>query len=249
MTSSTDLPWAHCFVDPDDPARPAEVLLRQVTRRCFELESSLLYTGRTGVPDLPAEAVLLRPRDLGERHRTDLTSVPAPLTWLVSPYGVHTPAALLHDRLIGRPGLAGVSDVQADRFFRFMLRELGVRWLRRWLMWSAVALGSRWRAGGLRRVSVVLWVLLSGTGMVLFGVGAVRGSWGLATAAALAPVPAALLWGRQYKAGLIAALSALWVLPPTVFGAAGFWVYAGLERLISLLTRSEAREPIRRGPF
>lgn len=239
-------PWGHVFVDPLDPTRPARIRLSQVTRKSFELETSLLYTGPTGVAGLPVEARTLHPDDLGPRRRTDLTSVPAPLTWLVSPYGVHTPAAMVHDRLIGKPGLVGVSDEQADRYFRFMLQALGVRWLRRWLMWSAVSFGTRWRAGGVRRALLVVWVLLAAAGMAAFVAGVLTREWWLVVGAALAPVPAALLWGPQYRAGLLAAATAVWVLPPTALGAAGYWVYALLERAISAVTsaRTGGDEPI-----
>jgi hypothetical protein len=243
----TDLPWARCFKDPADPERPAQIRLRQVDQKTFELESSMRYVGPTGVPTLPAAACTLHPEDLGPGRRTDLASVPAPLRWLVGAYGVHTPAALLHDRLIGNTGLPGVTDTQADRFFRFMLRELGVRWLRRWMMWSAVAFGTRWRAGGWRRATLVVWVLLAAAGMTTFAVGAAAGQGGLVLVAAVAPLLAAALWGRQYGAALVAALTAVWVLPPSALGALGYWVYAGLEALFGLVLPQSVRgdQPIR----
>jgi hypothetical protein len=228
-------PWAASFRDADDPDRAAEIRLRQLTATTFALESSLVYVGETGVSGLPEAARTLRPVDLGPDGSTDLTSVPHPLRWFVGAYGVHTPAALLHDRLIDGPGVDGVTDTQADRFFRFMLRELGVRRLRRWMMWSAVALGSRWRAGGVRRATLVVWVLLATAGLSSFVVGLVARDATVVALATVAPLPAALLWGRQYGAGLVAAATAIWVLPPTVLGAVGFWVYAGLERLLGLV--------------
>lgn len=243
----SDLPWAHCFVDPADPARPAEILLRQVTRKSFELDSSLRYTGRTGLPALPCAALTVHPADLGPDRRTDLASVPPPLTWFIGPYGVHTPAALLHDRLIGDTAVDGVTEAEADRLFRFMLRELGVRWLRRWMMWSAVAFGTRWRSGGLRRLSVLVWMVLAAVGMTGFVTGLLHRDWFTVAWAGLAPFAAALLWGKQYGAGVFAAATAVWVLPPTLFGAVGFWVYAALERLVSVFTPSSTGgdEPIR----
>jgi len=234
-------PWEASFRDPDDPDRAAEIRLRQLTAKTFELQSALVYVGETGVPGLPEAARTLRPEDLGPDRSTDLASVPSPLRWFVGTYGVHTPAALLHDRLIDGPGVDGVSDTQADRFFRFMLRQLGVRWLRRWMMWSAVALGSRWRAGGSRRATLVVWILLATTGLSSFVAGLVVGAPAVVALATVAPLPAALLWGKQYGAGLVASATAIWVLPPTVLGAVGFWVYAVLERLIGLVLPSDRR--------
>lgn len=79
---------------------------------------------------------------------TDFASIPGFLTWLVPKDGAHTPAAFLHDALIG--GCQGrdyftsrdqdrVSDRHADLMFRQAMKQLGVPWLRRWLMWAAVA--------------------------------------------------------------------------------------------------------------
>ena len=83
-----------------------------------------------------------------ESNSTDLASIPPFLTWLVPKDGRHTPAAILHDALIG--GTVGVDyqtsteeqvdDAHADYVFREAMKDLGVRWLRRWLMWCAVTL-------------------------------------------------------------------------------------------------------------
>lgn len=241
-------PWGQVFVDPDLPDEPATIRLRQVDRRTFALESALRYTGPTGVDDLPDSARTLRPEDLGPDALTDLATVPSALRWFVSPYGVHTPAALVHDRLVGPTAPPGVSDVAADAFFRDMLRALGVRFLRRWMMWTAVSFGTRWRAGGLRKAAVGVWVVLSIVGISTAGFAAVTGNLALLLIALAAPVLAAGLWGRQYLAGLIAAVTAVWVIPPTLLGAAGFGVYWLLENGLSALPvgdRLAGDEPVR----
>jgi len=47
---------------------------------------------------------------------------------------------LIHDRLIGiENGPSDLTDVLADRYFRFMIEAVGMSWLRRWMMWAAVA--------------------------------------------------------------------------------------------------------------
>ncbi|MFP5489498.1 MAG: DUF1353 domain-containing protein, partial [Acidimicrobiia bacterium] len=148
---------------------------------------------------------------------------------------------LIHDELItadvngGRLG----SDTLADRFFREMMRRSGVPWLKRWIMWSAVALRTRFVAGGARRWSVVVWLLLSVVG-IASAVGAV-GAWGLhwswpigagwsfAIAAAL-PFLAAPLWGRQWGASLVSAVAAFWLVPAALVAGAGYAVYLALER-------------------
>jgi hypothetical protein len=142
--------------------------------------------------------------------------------------------ALLHDRLIGPTNTLGVSDVHADRFFRFMLKALGVRFVRRWMMWTAVAFGTRWRTKRLRPL-LILWLLVAAAGMSTLVYGLLTQSWWLVLAAAIAPLPAAALWGHQYGAGLTAAATALWVLPPTVLATIGFWIYWLMEKAVSAL--------------
>ena len=180
---------------------PATIELTQLDVKKFALRSSL--TLRRAVRRRGA------PREVGPDSlpTTDLTSVPGPLRWFVSPYGLHTPAALLHDRLVGDEAPEGFARTDADRLFRHMLDCLGVPFLRRWLMWAAVAYGTRWSAKGLRRVGDRAVDGASPlVGMVVLGARPWRRvSLPLLAVAAALPFPAALLWGRQYGGGLIAA--------------------------------------------
>lgn len=177
---------------------------------------------------------------------TDLASVPRFVRWFANSYGLHTLAAIIHDELIVDAPNGGPlgSDVLADRFFRQMLRSAGVPWLKRWLMWAAVALRTRWVADGLRRSSVVLWVVLALAGItaaagvagsLVFGWDLPAGRGEVAVGAAALPVLASGLWGKQFGAGLIAAVAALWILPAAVFAALGYVVYRILEHLFGVL--------------
>jgi hypothetical protein len=49
---------------------------------------------------------------------------------------------------------------------------------------------------------------------------------------------AAGLWGRQYGAGIIAAIAAPWLLPPTVLAVIGYGVYVVIERARELVVGS-----------
>lgn len=73
---------------------------------------------------------------------TDFASVPRAFTWLIPRYGRYTKAAILHDFLSQRAAAGEFAWVDADGIFRRTMRELGVRLLRRWLMWAAVRLRS-----------------------------------------------------------------------------------------------------------
>jgi hypothetical protein len=99
-----------------------------------------------------------------EGFRTDFATVPRFLHWLVLPYGAYTRAAVLHDYLLdivaderarvewranGRgPGAfrPPLTSRDADGIFRRAMRDLGVPWSKRWVMWAAVRLASLFSA-------------------------------------------------------------------------------------------------------
>lgn len=246
-------PWAKSFEVEGDP--DGRIVLRQIDRKSFELGSTITYIGaETGLEGKLADAELREIRRVSPERLplTDLTSVPGPLQWLVTRYGVHTPAALIHDWLIG-PGpspIVGLTDQDADRYFRFMLSDLGVRWIRRWMMWAAVALRTRNAARGLRRVTLVVWAVAALVGMVGFVIGLVTGSPVLIVITTVAPLLFSLLWGKQYGAGLVASYAAPWVGPPTVIGALGYFLYWLAETLIRVVSRDRpGAEPYRYRDF
>jgi hypothetical protein len=120
---------------PGDP----EVILKQVGPNSFQL----LHGFRYRVP--PDGAIYLVPAHdpnlppTAPHNSTDLASVPFWLWWFVASYGLHTRAALLHDELVEAKR---IDRVEADRVFRLALEESKVRWMRRWLMWTAVSLAT-----------------------------------------------------------------------------------------------------------
>ena len=164
------------------------------------------------------------------------------MRWFVSPYGLHTPAALLHDRLVGEEAPEG-SGADADRLFRDMLDALGVPLLRRYLMWAAVAYGTRWSAGGPRRIGIVAWSVLAAFGMLpwrsAWRRGRCRGSrsrWSCRSPR--------VLWGKQYGGGVLAAGSGPWLALPALIAALGYGIYWLLESALQLLPITpERRDP------
>ena len=92
-----------------------------------------------------------------------------------------------------------------DRYFPFMLQDLGVRWAKRWLIWAAVAFRSRWEAHGWKRWTLIAWAAMALAGSVVLVGALIDGNGVLAAAALVAPLLASPLWGRQAGAGLIAA--------------------------------------------
>lgn len=111
--------------------RSPHVLVRQQDDTHWVLEEDLVYRGR--------DEEFVVPRGT----RTDFASVPRVFAWLVPKYGRYTAAAVLHDRLCATEVPAGdVTPIDADGLFRRSMRELGVPFLRRWLMWAAVRWGA-----------------------------------------------------------------------------------------------------------
>ena len=241
----TGAPWLGSFEVKDD--RDGYIQLGQVDTEHFELHSTVCYVG-----ELTGLEGKLTPKSLDEIRfvsperlpTTDLTSVPGVLRWFAGRYGVHTPAALIHDWLIPQPStpaIPGMTDQYVDRYFRFMLDDLGVPVIRRWLMWSAVAARSRWQQGPLQKVLLSTWVAASLGGMILFVYGWSKGNTTIVIVASLAPLAFAMLWGRQYGAGIVAAYSAPWILPPTIFALAGYGVYLVLERIAGGIAPSRSK--------
>lgn len=118
------------------PFVPEVFDLRPYPDGTWELRETVRYVGRDETWELE------------EGMKSDLASVPAALRWLMNTYGRYTRAALLHDKLWSehRAGrLASRRD--ADGLFRRVMREDGVPFLQRWLMWAAVRIGDLFEGG------------------------------------------------------------------------------------------------------
>ena len=244
------------FFDAESPGStaPARILLER--REEGGIETFQLLR-RFGYRDARLDEPFIVPADI-ESFRSDLTSVPVLFTWLVPRTGNHLPAALLHDGLISTPGEPAsylgpaVTREQADRIFRDAMSDLGTGRVRRWLIWTAVALATaltsaekggmlpRWRwfgvvAGTLAAV-VALGVLatidLFDGCSVLPWMGG-RSWWsellGGAAFAIVIPALLATLWGRLWRAGLIACVALALLLHVTVLLAALSTVYQLIE--------------------
>ena len=144
---------------PDEP-----VQLEQVGRNTFRLLRGFTYVDRYG------DRHRIEPAKVG---LTDLASVPWILWWFVASYGRHTRPALVHDQLVDE-----IDRHRADLIFRHALQEVGVGWLRRWLVWTAVSFETTFRTVGRRgrpqrrgrHVTAIGFLLV--TAHLLAGVGA-----------------------------------------------------------------------------
>ena len=231
-------PWVDVFevLDADGNRTPGQgIPLRQVSESTFELGARIRYLGDTGL-DASLDPYV-RELPLDPTRRSDLASVPAALRWFERAHGVHTPAALFHDFVLRQNDT--VRADQADLLFLHMLEALGVAPIRRNLMWAAVVARTRWFTSP---VALVMWVLLSALGLGLFvlsviGVGLpswLGGRLVVLIVSAIAPLPASLLWGRAWRAGLVAAAMAIWLLPAAVIAVLALAIYRLLEGVVGL---------------
>ena len=249
QTDDPAAPWGEFFVVNGVPG--GSIPLTQMNEKDFRFTGTLTFIGDMGLDDTkvdPTKQEAARTLTGTELGVTDLAAIPLFVRWFVGPYGRHTPAALIHDHLIiskqPNEGTLG-SDIAADRYWRYMLRAVGVPWIQRWIMWTATALRTRWAVGGPRRWTVVLWAVLATAGItaaVWSTVAVITDSTlpfdiepGPVLAGALVlPILASALWGRQFGAGLVAAGVAIWLLPPTILAGLGFLLYWLFERIFGL---------------
>jgi len=122
----------------------------QITRKapgCWRFDKYLGYRSADG-------REFAVPHDLND-FDSDLMSMPWPFAWLVPGTGKHIPGVLIHDGLVVKlnddgtrppPTHVGpsVNREEADALLREALQFSGTTFLRRWLMWTGVMLGTIW---------------------------------------------------------------------------------------------------------
>jgi Protein of unknown function (DUF1353) len=125
------------------PFKEANVALKEIDANFWRLLEPVVYEGKLDTFTVPSG------------FKTDLASVPRAFTWLIPRYGAYTRAAVLHDFLCETKP---INRSDADGMFRRVMRELGVPFVRRWMMWAAVRLGSGFEAAGAKEIAI--WMLV-----------------------------------------------------------------------------------------
>jgi hypothetical protein len=221
--------------------QPCRIVLHQVDDNDFDLVDRLVVTAPASLPDLPRGPFVIEPAWV---RACDLASIPGVLGWFARRHGRHTGAALVHDLLIlGRdaelpedvPQEWRLAPEQADLLFRELLLACGVPPVRSYVMWAAVAARTRWYSGLRRRAAMIAWGLSAAAGTGALVVGLAGGYEPLVGAAVVAPVAGALLWGRQYVAGLIGGYAVWWALAGSAPAWMAYKVYQGIEGLVWLV--------------
>jgi hypothetical protein len=206
-------------------------VLRQIDDESFQLVEGFRYLGAAG------DHTVLP----GMLPHTDLTSVPWFLRWFIGKYGRHTRAALLHDHMLEH---GEVERAEADLAFRTVLEELDVGLIRRWIMWAAVTLGTRFnRPWWPVRALMVAWVvaMLAGVGTLVYAIG--TGNWMLAIVAVVAPTPAVVLWLDQWKAGLWAGYGVAIVGIPSLAIVVFMSIYWLSDKAVALVSSQPPPTP------
>jgi hypothetical protein len=127
----------------------ATVDVREVDETNWAILRELGYQGKKDRFVVPLE------------QKTDFASVPRVFVWFLPRYGRYTKAAILHDYLWNVEVPAGrISRVDADGLFRQAMRELGVPFLRRWIMWAAVRWGALAKSDGRKDWVTEAWRVL-----------------------------------------------------------------------------------------
>jgi hypothetical protein len=177
-----------------DSLEPPDVVLKQATATRFQL----LRGFRWQKPD--GSFYLVTPHDANspptDDNSTDLASVPRWLWWFVASYGHHTLPALLHDQAVDDED---VPDRRlADTWFRLSMRDAGVFWLRRWIMWAAVSLETLRQRHGVRFIVFLTHLCGLIAAITLCAIG--RVPWWVVAAV----VAAGAIWGpRRWLSTLI----------------------------------------------
>jgi hypothetical protein len=127
------------------PFAQGDVTVSQTDPIHWKLIQPVVYVGKEQTFTVPAGFI------------TDFASVPRIFYWLVPTYGAYTKAAILHDFLCEHPQVTSRDD--ADGIFRRTMRELGVPFLRRWMMWAAVRAGAHLKGATLGEF--VIWLLVA----------------------------------------------------------------------------------------
>jgi len=216
-----------------DGDTPARVVLEQTGATTFLIVVPFRYV------DAVTSEQFVVPDPRWGNQETDLASVPGILQWFVPRYGQHTLPALLHDQIVDHD-LADHRE-RADRIFRDAMGEQGVRFLRRWLMWTAVSIATIVGGGRWRLAPVAVWLLAFAAlafrltpPFAMWDVwpfGALAGLpwWLAAVAAAAGPPLLAVLWGRRYLVGVMSAYGAFLFAVPIVAILLALAVYWFLE--------------------
>ncbi len=135
-----------------------DLVVRELDHDRWQLEEDLVYEGRADTFTVPKGTL------------TDFASIPSQLRWFIPKYGRYNRAAVLHDWLIREQGSPPVGRADADGIFRRSMREIGVGFVRRWLMWAAVRVAARLEGASSAHATLAIAIAVVALPVVLPGI-------------------------------------------------------------------------------
>lgn len=176
------------FMEEDGTELKGVLVEQQTDGHYFHVRRSFTYI------DPVLDKTVIVPEGL----KTDLSSVPWFLWWLVASYGTHTAAALVHDYLVV-PKMTRAERIEADAVFFHALEESGNNWFRHRVMFAAVSWGLSMR----KAAPILFWLFVAHLAAfwvpVLWGIGGTIGWFDHGTTAweiALLTGLAGFVWAR-----------------------------------------------------
>lgn len=121
-----------------------DLVVQEMSTHRWRVRADLNYQGNQDLLTVPDDFV------------TDFASVPKLLRWFVPKYGKYNKATVLHDFLCKEASAGRFDRAAADGIFRRSMRELGVGYLRRRLMWVGVRLGGKLKGGSNNEKAIVI---------------------------------------------------------------------------------------------
>ena len=212
-------------------AGPARFVVEQVEDKWFAIPTGqgFQYNGTSD----SSSPIVVDGTSLGE---TDFASIPPYMSWFVSRYGRHTPAALVHDQLV-QPKMPTSARKDADTLFLAMLDALEVPPVRSRVMWAAVTLATRAGGSVVSKLGLALWGVAAAGGIALLVYGlATFTAWAIIVAL-VGPAVGSVLWGSQIRAGLIAGYALPVVVLPALASVLGYWTYWIVESAVRRLRK------------
>jgi hypothetical protein len=208
--------------------QPAAFVVEQVSDKDFAIP---MGAGFQYNPSDGSQPILVTRTTL---ETTDFASIPRYMSWLVSRHGRHTPAALVHDRLVVDK-MPFEQRKRADRCFLVMLDSLQVPPVLSRVMWAAVSLATRLHGPAVAKAGMAAWAVTAVAGIATFVAGLVTATPWMIVLALLLPLVASLFWGRQFAAGVIAGYALPVVAVPAIGSLLGYWLYWLIETTVRLV--------------
>ena len=135
----------------------SDLVVREIDTNLWEVVEDLSYAGNR------------KPITVPWGTKTDFASVPKLLRWFIPKHGKYNKSAVLHDWLCDEAAEGRFNRADADGIFRRSMRELGVGYLRRRLMWVGVRWGGRLRGASVNEALIVIAITLVALPFALVG--------------------------------------------------------------------------------